>query len=492
MRQEFSTLTSFDQINLGATILQCAVIVAFAVAMAGVWRTSHRPLARSLVRYWALFAVASVVNIGSSWSGAVLHDRALSLALTTIVVGLHGAAIAYAYRAIRQLAVPDAEPHAAQSALWSGATALLVHGAGVLALYRLWPDARLEIVLWSRTVHFLVLLTPALLAWPALRTAGQHRAAALLLAIGWTALALRALIEIGFGFAVGRAALPVEVIVLAIVVNVLAMMALGVTSLLAATNEEYGVLVRQTELLQRTQQRLARVERVESLGRLAGGIAHDFNNVLSIVQLAATDAAVTPHADDRRVALEEIARASDRGRDLVKQLLNFSKPQNEQIECFDASAHVEDMTRMFARLAGAVDVAFEPAAEPMRVCIDRSQFDQVLLNLIANARDAISGAGRITVSVARVAHTAAGHDADASHDAPTPHVRLRVADTGSGIAPDVLPHVFEPFFTNKADRGTGLGLATVQSIVHRAGGDITVRSEPGRGTTFDVLLPERA
>ncbi|MBI3567390.1 MAG: hypothetical protein HY084_04180 [Gemmatimonadetes bacterium] len=479
-------LSSFDQINLGATFLQLAVIVAFAVAVIGVWYTSRRPVMRPLAGYWALLAVASLVNVGSSWTGAMLHDRPLSLTLTTVVVALHGAAIAFARAALESLGVLEGPPAKARGALRTGLAVLALHGVGVIWLFRAMPLDRRGVVLWSRSVHFLVLLVPAVLAWRAVARAKHTRAPMRLLAIGWTAIAARAAIEIGFGFDVGGGALPVDVVLGAIVVNVLAMMVLGVTALVAASREESDLLQRESTLLQQTQRRLARVKRIESLGRLAVGIAHDFSNVLTVAQLAATEGQRNPDSARKDEALREVRLASDRGRELVQQLLTFARQQSDDVERFDASDRVEAMSTILSRLTGTVTYAFEPSPEPTAVRMDPSQFDQIVLNLVTNARDSMPAGGRVAVSVSSSEQSAENPSADVP---PGSYVRVRVEDTGEGIPAEVLPHIFEPFFSTKDDRGTGLGLATVRSIVQRAAGDITVRTTPGKGTVFEVFLP---
>ncbi len=479
-------LSWFDVINLGATVLQLAVIVAFAVAIGGVWRTSKRPVMQALASYWVLLGIGALVNVGSSVSGAILKDRPLSLTLTTIVVALQGAAVALVSDALAILQERDEQVATKRRAIVYGLTALLIHGAGVLWFYT--PDItlRIRVVLWSRSVHFLVLLAPAVIAWRAYARGGMNREVVRLLAVGWTALAVRAAIELGFGFLVGRPRLPNEVVIGAIIVNVLAMMSMGVVTLLASAREENDVLQRQSALLQQTQQRLARAERLESLGRLAGGVAHDFNNVLCVMQLAAEDGLRHEDATRKNAALDEVTGASERGRDLVQQLLSFARNAPEKSEHFDACERIATMARMVERLAGRNRFTLTRPPERAMVRMDASQFDQIVLNLIANARDAMPGGGTITAEVSVVDRPwpVAPLDVPAGR-----YVMLRVIDEGEGIPPDVLPHIFEPFYTTKDDRGTGLGLATVHSVVHRSGGGITVTSELGRGTAFEILLP---
>lgn len=480
------SLTSFDQINLSATLLQFAVIVAFAVAIQGVWRTSRRPLMRALAGYWALIVAGAFVNIGSSWSGAIWRDRMLSLSLTTVVVALQAAAIPYVIAALHALDAPERHPPVGRRAVACGVAALLVHGAGVAWFFVFMPANRLGMVMWSRSVDFAILLVPAVLAWRALMNREQHRGAVRLLAVGWTALALRAALEVGFGLQVGRPPLPAAAVIAAVVVNVVAMITLGVATLIAGSMEEFDALERQSRLLQHTQLRLAQMERIESLGRLAGGVAHDFNNVLHIIGLAADDGVHQPDSEAKNEAFREVMRASERGSDFARQLLGFARVQSSARERFDACVRLESLTVMLRRLAGTVGFSLETSPMPAMLEMDPSQLDQIVLNLFVNALDASAADGRVT---AAISFRDVRDGAEPQRLPPGRYVSICVADDGSGIPPHALAHIFEPFYTTKDGRGTGLGLATVKSIVNGAGGTITVQSEPGRGTTFETLLP---
>jgi signal transduction histidine kinase len=282
--------------------------------------------------------------------------------------------------------------------------------------------------------------------------------------------------------------LPFVLVVAAIVVNVVAMMTVGVASLLATAAEEQGVVRRQSALLQQTQAKLARMERLESLGRLAGGVAHDFNNVLAAIKLSAQSGAIAPQHVQKDADFAEIERATAHGAALVHQLLSFARQQPENVREFDANNHIAKLTGMLERLAGRVEVRFDAAPGPAMVSMDPSQFDQVVLNLVVNARDAMPDGGRVIVSTTVNAARPRGVLDD--HDDATRFVCVVVEDTGTGIPADILPHIFEPFYSTKpTDRSTGLGLPTVQSIVHRAEGDVRVSSRQGRGTRFEVYLP---
>jgi PAS domain S-box-containing protein len=217
-----------------------------------------------------------------------------------------------------------------------------------------------------------------------------------------------------------------------------------------------------------------RTQRLEALGRLAASVAHDFNNLLAVMLAAVEQAGeVVPDDAELKADLAEAAGAARRGRALTRQLLTFAKQEETRPQLLDVNARVLAMQELLRRLAGSrAEVTLALAPDAGVVLADPSQLDQVLLNLVTNARDAMPGGGRVHVETARE---------DGS-------VRLTVRDTGAGIAPEVRPHLFEPFFTTKAE-GHGLGLSTVYGVVTGAGGRVEVESEPGQGAAFHLWLP---
>jgi hypothetical protein len=236
---------------------------------------------------------------------------------------------------------------------------------------------------------------------------------------------------------------------------------------------------------------LLQAQKMEALGRLAGGVAHDFNNLLTIIN-GYSELALPrlPEGSPLRNHVQEIRDAGVRAHSLTRQLLAFSRKQVVQPVALGVGDHLAGMQRMLARLVGE-DVKISTALVPAvgRVRIDPGHLEQVVINLVVNARDAMPRGGRITLSAEAV--TLGEEDARRIPDAkPGPHVRLSVVDTGTGMGPEVRQRLFEPFFTTKElGKGTGLGLSTVHGIVRQAGGTITVESEPGRGSAFHVLLP---
>jgi PAS domain S-box-containing protein len=229
-------------------------------------------------------------------------------------------------------------------------------------------------------------------------------------------------------------------------------------------------------------------QKLESIGRLAGGIAHDFNNLLTVV-LGTVELIVGAHRPQPELAedLREIQRAAERAAGLTQQLLAFSRRQLLQPRVVNLNVVVSDTVSMLHRLIGEdIDLDFQPADNLWNVRADAGQFEQVLVNLAVNARDAMPAGGTLTIETANI--ETSGADAGAAPSGR--RVMLRVTDTGVGMDDVAKAHAFEPFFTTKSlGLGTGLGLATVYGIVQQSGGSIHLDSEAGRGAVFTILLP---
>jgi PAS domain S-box-containing protein len=241
----------------------------------------------------------------------------------------------------------------------------------------------------------------------------------------------------------------------------------------------------------RLEAQLFQSQKMESVGRLAGGVAHDFNNLLGVItgygDLLQRD--IGPrHPAFARVA--EIRKAADRAAALTRQLLAFSRKQVLEPKVLDLNAVVSDIEKMLRRLIGEdIQLVTVAGRDLGRVKADPGQMEQVIVNLVVNARDAMPQGGKLIVETGNVIldEAYARSRADAR---PGPHVMLAISDTGHGMNADTLTHIFEPFFTTKEQgRGTGLGLATVYGIVRQSAGHVMVYSEPGQGTTFKVYLP---
>jgi hypothetical protein len=239
----------------------------------------------------------------------------------------------------------------------------------------------------------------------------------------------------------------------------------------------------------RLEERLTQAEKMEAIGRLAGGVAHDFNNLLTVISGYAEILLSRP-AVEGRDQISEISHAAEQASSLTRQLLAFSRRQVLHPRVVDLNEIVGGMEPMVRRIIGDdVSVGVRLAPGLAAVEADRAQLERVLLNLAANARDAMPQGGRLTIETADV-DLSDEYVATRGEGTAGPNVLLAVSDTGTGMSEEVQRHLFEPFFTTKGPgAGTGLGLATVFGVVKQSGGSIFVYSEEGRGTTFKIHLP---
>lgn len=245
------------------------------------------------------------------------------------------------------------------------------------------------------------------------------------------------------------------------------------------------------EAAHRAQEQLRHAQKMEAIGRLAGGVAHDFNNLLTII-IGGVDAAARrlgPDSDAQPL-LDQVRQAGERAATLTRQLLTLGRRQPCAPVLLDLNVVVREMEGMLARVLGeTVALRTSLSLAPCRVTMDRGHVEQILLNLAVNGRDAMPGGGTLVVETELIDLDEDNCRSHSGVDAGS-YVRLAVSDTGIGMTDEVRSRIFEPFFTTKAEgRGTGLGLAIVFGIVEQANGHIWVYSEPGKGTTFKVLLP---
>ena len=266
--------------------------------------------------------------------------------------------------------------------------------------------------------------------------------------------------------------------------------------------ERTAELTRSTERLrsemverQRAERHLAQANKLEALGRLAGGIAHDFNNLMAIVIAnAGLLERRLPQGDPLHVLVDEIQGASARAAGLTRQLLAFGRPVTRAKEVLPLAPVVGELTRMLGRVIGeeiTLTTQLDDGGDQTGwVEIDRSQLEQIVMNLAVNGRDAMPRGGTLTIEAASA--TLDASRAGAMAVVPGEYVRLSVSDSGEGMDDHVLAHLFDPFFTTKDGGGAGLGLSTVYSIVRQAGGGIDVQSAPRQGARFDVYLPRAA
>ncbi len=242
------------------------------------------------------------------------------------------------------------------------------------------------------------------------------------------------------------------------------------------------------------QAQLVQAQKVESIGRLAGGVAHDFNNLLGVilgyVEMAISQVDAThPLHDD----LTEILKAARRAAELTEQLRVFARQQNMTADTLDLNTTIEKkLTTLRHILGDDIELNWRPGSRLAPIKADLSQIDQILVNLCANARDAIDGTGRVTIETARQVFDAAWCDQHAGF-LPGTYVMLAVSDSGCGMDDATLKQAFDPFFTTReVGKGTGLGLSTIHGIVHQNQGFIHVNSRSGQGSVFQVYWPHRA
>ncbi|MCF6290227.1 MAG: PAS domain S-box protein [Desulfobacterales bacterium] len=243
------------------------------------------------------------------------------------------------------------------------------------------------------------------------------------------------------------------------------------------------------------EQQLMQAQKMEAVGRLAGGVAHDFNNKLSVImgysEMALAE--IPKPGGAWNDYLQEILKAAQHSADLTRQLLAFARKQIIAPRVLDLNDAVTQILKMLQRLIGEdIDLVWRPDADLCKVRIDPAQIDQILANFLVNARDAISGVGRVVIRTENVVFDES-YCADHAGFSPGEYVLLEVSDNGDGMDKETLANIFEPFFTTKEQgKGTGLGLATVYGIVKQNEGFINVYSEPGQGTTFRIYLPRFA
>lgn len=236
------------------------------------------------------------------------------------------------------------------------------------------------------------------------------------------------------------------------------------------------------------EEQFRKAQKMEAVGQLAGGIAHDFNNLLTVIK-GYSELSLTGVTEDNplRENLMEIRNASMRAIDLTRQLLAFGRRQIFEMKVLDLNSILRNLKKMLHRIISEdIELVIFEANDLGKIKTDPGQIEQVILNLVVNARDAMPSGGKLTIETANVELTA---EYARTHIflTPGPYVMLSVSDTGFGMIPEVKERIFEPFFTTK-EKGTGLGLSTVYGIVKQGGGYIWVYSEPGQGTTFKIYF----
>jgi two-component system sensor histidine kinase/response regulator len=244
----------------------------------------------------------------------------------------------------------------------------------------------------------------------------------------------------------------------------------------------------------RLEEQFRQAQKMEAVGNLAGGIAHDFNNLLTVIlgyaELLRDD---LDASDSKRADLEQIALTAQKAADLTRQLLAFSRKQMLQPVVFDLNQSIRAMEKMLRRVLGEdLILTIQLDEAPARCRADPGQFEQAILNLVVNARDAMPRGGHLSIRT-ELRRFEPGHPSLHDDRKPGDYVRVSITDTGSGMSPEVKARIFDPFFTTKAiGKGTGLGLPMVYGTVQQSGGMIEVHSQLGQGTTFDLYFPRTA
>src|SRR6185369_14203717 len=244
------------------------------------------------------------------------------------------------------------------------------------------------------------------------------------------------------------------------------------------------------EALQNTEKQLLQSQKLEAVGRLAGGISHDFNNLLTVI-LGYSDIMKRnlPEGDPLRRNLEEIIRASERAASLTRQLLAFSRKQVMQPKVFDLTTVVSDLGKMLRRMIGEdIELRVTSESDLGNIKADPVQLEQVIMNLVVNARDAMPKGGKLSIEMTNV-YLDESYSQDHVSVVPGDYVMLAISDTGCGMDEETRQRIFEPFFTTKEQgKGTGLGLSMVYGIVKQSGANIWIYSEQGHRTTFKIYF----
>lgn len=487
----------YDQAAQVRWILHAACAATFTLAMSLLAFRLRRPVMRTIATVWWWQLAIALNLVAYFYWRTWFTEHALIRYLGTLALHLPSLASAPLLRRLR--ATVEGAPVAAGRDLehfgrWAAAgvaTTLLFEAARTA-----WPESATSI---TYVVSRLVAAFPYVYAlWPIARPApaGTERAVPFAASALRFAVALRAVIiaiDLVMRLVPWSDSAAGVLTVFVVTSNLVGLVAFGTILLFVALENERAATIQQAAALHAAELRDARSQRLQSLGRLASGVAHDFNNVLTVVVGASGEASRLAKADPR--LQEEIAAIEAAGRQgmaLTRQLLDYARQRPTTERRFAPADVMRGMAPICERLIAAPHRLQWELKTDARLHMDASQFEQVVMNLLVNARDAMDkAAGTVTVTL----EDALVHDASPERTTllPGPYVRLGVTDTGSGIPAELLPNIFDPFVTTKEARGgTGLGLATVQEIARAQGGDAFVESTVGIGTTVTVWMAATA
>jgi signal transduction histidine kinase len=475
---------------LQSWVLQTAIICAFALSTFGVAYTLRRPAMRALSEIWALYVCTALSGTAGSAMNTTDHPSSLAQFFTVLSPALVVASFPANIAMISSIAErPRSWIRIPFAPLWLGLASFTLIGGGEIVFPSLVTPT-----FWPRLFTTSIYAMSCYYALRESRRAATHAGALRLLAAGFGLMGARVLtnILVGENFLGGTSATVNSAVVT--MVQVFSIVLFGAFALLAVLDQERTAIVAQAELLREAEGNVAALRRFASLGRLSAGIAHDFNNILSTIVGSASIARFSArNAKALDFELTAIEHAVAHATELTRQLQLFARNEESEPVVFDVNARLDGVASMLERLLGRdTKLRLGRAAETLETRMDPSRFEQIVLNLVVNARDAMINGGMIGVDTASEELRVPRKVGDVILTSGR-YVRLSVSDTGQGISPEVLPHIFEPFFTTKsAGGGTGIGLATCQSIAVEAGGAIDVHSIVGAGSQFDVFLPVAA
>jgi signal transduction histidine kinase len=475
--------------------LQVVIAFTFAVPLVGMATRLRGPAATALAAGWLWTAFALCMAMMGALASPTDTPLRLTV-LTSMLVGAVGGSVPAFANAVRSLGAERGTTWSSiklrESLIWAFAFGT-VHQLAVAFPWSLVRSASEFGITPGRVLLVGAYTTIVIACWSARqRVRHRFRRPLNVFAVATLVQLVRPFATVLFFANAGESAITDSRGVAFIVVSVFVTTVLGLACIYVALEEERAAVEASSAKLRDAAVRVERAQRLESIGRLATGVAHDYNNFLTIIR-SGTDLARDRLADGER-PLEELSAIDDaveRGVALTRQLLTFARQQPQEAVTFDAVGRLTRMLGLLERLVGrqaSLQHAFPN--ESLQVHMDPTQFEQIVVNLVSNARHAFGEVGgRIELRLRTVTlDQVQSLDVDELEDGA--YAELQVADTGRGIPAEALEHIFEPFFTTRAaDGGTGLGLSTVHGIVRQAGGSITAESTQGRGTTMTVLLP---